>query len=284
MYTSDELKLISCDDWPELRDMFKHEWPRHEIAYNTIQNYINWVAIDPKVRQLQVLGLNDSWRENGTYLIVDRYQMFLYSLEESNDSLKRALLLIDWDYSYMICGAHASRRSVLKDVFRSLNVDLIWEEPGIKYELLKEDCLQLEIALPEGLYLKKLELKDASIANELWPFSCEGSDYFLKRLAAWNASTGLFNESGEMLAWSFCWPTGAIGPLEVAKNHLRKGYGSLVAKAIAKEVAKVGMNCYGTVVSTNTASKAMFDKLGFVPVEDHYFFRTRARKLVEYDH
>ncbi|XP_065080135.1 uncharacterized protein LOC135702983 [Ochlerotatus camptorhynchus] len=283
MYTRDELKPISCDDWPELRDMFKHEWPKHEIAYNTIQNYINWVTTDPKIRQLRVFGLNDSWRENGTYIIVDRYQMFLHSLEESNDSLKRALQLIDWDYSYMICSAPDSSRSVLKDVFKSLNVDFLWEATSIKYELLKEDCLKLEIALPEGLYLKKLELKHASIANELWPYSCEGSEFFLKRMAAWNTSIGLFNESGEMLAWSFCWPTGAIGPLEVAKNHLRKGYGSLIAKAIAKEVAKVGLNCYGTVVSTNTVSKAMFDKLGFVPVEDTYYVRTRARKLVEYD-
>lgn len=283
MYTRDQLKPIPFEDWPELRDMFKDECPEHEIPYNTIQNYINWVTIDPKIRQLEVLSLNDSWRKNGTYIILDRYQIYLYTLEKSNDSLKRALQLIDWDYSYMVCSAPDFSETVLKEVFQSLNVDFLWEAISIKYTLSREDCLKLEFEVPEGLHLKKLKVKHASIANKHWPYSCEGSEFFLKRLAAWNTSIGLFNDYGEMLAWSFCWPTGAIGPLEVAKNHLRKGYGSLIAKAIAKEVAKEGLNCYGTVVSNNTVSKTMFDKLGFKPVEDTYYVRTRARKLVEYE-
>lgn len=70
MHPSDELKPIAREDWPALRDLFKKDWPKHEIGYNTIQNYINWVAIDPKIKSLEVLGLNDNWRENGTFIVV----------------------------------------------------------------------------------------------------------------------------------------------------------------------------------------------------------------------
>ncbi|XP_019559658.3 uncharacterized protein LOC109428387 [Aedes albopictus] len=285
MHPRDELKPIAREDWPALRDMFKTEWPKHEIGYNTIQNYINWVAIDPKIKNLEVLGLNDGWRENGTYIVVDRFHIYMHSLDDSGDSLKRALMLLDWDYSYMIVSAQESKRTVIQEVLRLCNVDTLWEvTSSMKYELPMEDCLKLELSLPEGLELKKLGIEHAVTANEVWPWRHEGSEYFMKRLAAWNTSIGLFNESGEMLAWSFVWPTGAIGPLEVAKNHLRKGYGTIIAKAIAKEVAKVGMNCYGTIVSGNDASEAMFSKLGFKRVEDTYYVRTRAKKLVEYDH
>lgn len=284
MHTRDKLKPINREDWPALRDMFQSEWPQHELGYNTIQNYINWVAIDPKIKQLQILGLNDNWRDNGTFIVVDRYQIYMYSLDESGDSLKRALLLLDWDYSYLIVSAQESKREVIREALRSCNVDFQWEADSIKYELLKEDCLKLEISLPAGLHLKKLDVKHARIANNVWPWRHEGSEYFLKRIAAWNTSIGLFNESGEMLAWSFVWPTGAIGPLEVAKDHFRKGYGTLITKAIAREVAKVGLNCYGTVVSTNAPSIAMFNKLGFQRLETTYYVRTFAKKLVEYDH
>lgn len=209
----------------------------------------------------------------------------MHSLDDSGDSLKRALLLLDWDYSYMIVSAQESKRPVIQEVLRMCDVDVLWEvESSMKYELPVEECLKLELNLPEGLHLKKLGVEHAVIANQVWPWRHEGSEYFMKRLAAWNISIGLFNESDEMLAWSFVWPTGAIGPLEVAKAHLRKGYGTLIAKAIAKEVAKNGMNCYGTIVSGNDASVAMFVKLGFERVEDTYYVRTRAKKLVEYDH
>ncbi|KXJ71150.1 hypothetical protein RP20_CCG021345 [Aedes albopictus] len=278
----DQLKPIPRTDWTELRDMFKREWPKHEVAYNSIQNYMNWVTIEPRIKNLEVLGLNDSWRDNGTYVIVDRYQVFLYSLDESDESLKRALLLVDWDYSYMICCVHESRHSVLKEVFKLHEVDFKWEAHSILYELPLEDCLNLNVSLPEGLHLRKLEEKHLSIANKHWPWRHEGSEYFLKRIATWNISLGLFNECDELLAWCFLWPTGAIGPLEVAKNQLRKGYGSLILKAMAKEVAKIGLNCYGTVFSGNSPSVAMFEKAGFQSVDKHYFVRTRAKKLVEF--
>ncbi|XP_065080137.1 uncharacterized protein LOC135702985 [Ochlerotatus camptorhynchus] len=285
MVLNETLKAIPPQEWPSLRDVFKREWPRHQIAYNTVQNYINWTKIDPRIKQLQVLGLNDdSWRDNGTCIILDRYQMYAYTVEASNESLKRALLRIDWDYSYKIACIPGSQRLAFEETFKTLSIELLWDHPCGVYELPREECLKLELNIPEGLHVKKLDINHAVTANRIWPHRCEGSEYFLKRLAAWNPSVGLFSETGELMAWSFCWPTGAIGPLEVVSDHYRKGYGSIVTKVIAQEVAEIGLNCYGTVVTGNVQSKGMLEKLGFKLVGDCFYARNRARKLVEYGH
>ncbi|XP_058447808.1 uncharacterized protein LOC131428132 [Malaya genurostris] len=282
MVNVEKLQLIPQSEWPELRNIYKLDWPKHELAYNTIQNYINWVKIDPRIKHLEVYSLNGSWRVNGTYMILDRYQMFFYSIEESNASLERALRLIDWDYSYKVCYISHCHRPTLDIVLKSLNIGIQWDTPSYLYYYPKEESLKLEINLPAGLKLKRLQVKHAAIANNFWPHRCEGSEYFLKRLAAWNVSVGLFNESDELLAWCFCWQTGAMGALEVVTEHLRKGYGTLIVKAIARELARVGLNCYGTVICTNKASQGMFDKLGFERTGSYHFVRTQPRKLSEW--
>lgn len=70
MEVQDQLKAIPSNEWVLLRDIYKRDWPRHQLAYNTIQNYINWSALDPRIKQLQILGFDDSWRENGTCVIL----------------------------------------------------------------------------------------------------------------------------------------------------------------------------------------------------------------------
>ncbi|KAL9707060.1 hypothetical protein quinque_010578 [Culex quinquefasciatus] len=282
MSVPDVLEQIPCENWPELRDLFRVEWPTHEVAFNTIQNYINWIKIDPRIKHLQVVSLSGSWRENGTYLIVDRNQVFAYTLEEPCDTLIRAFQLLDWDYSYVICSIRDRHQSALINVQRSMQIETVWYKEAFFFHLPKEECLKFEIDLPEGLRLEKLGIEHGLYANRVWPQRNEASEYFFKRLAAWNASVGLFNESNELLAWSFHWPTGAIGPLEVHPDHYRKGYGTIITKAIAKEVAKLGFNCYGTVWKTNAASIGMFTKLGFKSTDYHHYTKSKARKLCEW--
>ncbi|XP_055593801.1 uncharacterized protein LOC129748220 [Uranotaenia lowii] len=283
MLTKDKLVQIPASEWHELRDLFVVEWPSHEIAYYTIQNYIDWFAIDPEIKNLQILSLNGDWRDNGTYLIVDRYQMFVYTLEANNDSLKRALFLIDWDYSYKMCSIRQCHRPALEEVFRALQIELAWQRVSKVYRLAGEEAAKFEFAIPQGMYMDRMKVEHAPMANELWSHRCQGSEFYMKRIAAWNPSVGLFDENGEPVAWCFVWPTGAIGPLEVTKKHHRKGYGTIIAKAIAQELAKIGRNCYATILSSNMASQTMFDKIGFHEVDEVYFTRNRARKLVEWD-
>lgn len=211
--------------------------------------------------------------------------MFIHTLDDSKDTLRRALLLIDWDYSYKISHVSESFRFTLYDVFHTRSVELQIEDRSTNlYKLPKERSLTLDCTAPRGFTLKKLEPKFAVQINAVWPHRCEGSEYTLKRLIAWNPSIGLFDESDRLLAWSLCWTTGTIAAIQVDEEHLRKGYGSLVVRAIAKEMAKVDMNCQAIVHCANAVSKAMFAKIGFEVVGSCFVVRTKARKLVEYVH
>lgn len=70
MCSPDVLQPIIRESWEELRDLFKFEWPKHELAYNTIQNYIDWDEKDSKIKDLEILSLNGNWRQTGAYLVL----------------------------------------------------------------------------------------------------------------------------------------------------------------------------------------------------------------------
>lgn len=68
----------------------------------------------------------------------------------------------------------------------------------------------------------------------------------------------------------FSFPTGTLLALQTDKNQFGRGYGSLVTKAISKQIAEMGYDIYAGVSDTNVASKALFGKLGFKPIDKMY--------------
>uniref|UniRef100_A0A182YTB7 GCN5-related N-acetyltransferase Rv2170-like domain-containing protein n=1 Tax=Anopheles stephensi TaxID=30069 RepID=A0A182YTB7_ANOST len=144
--------------------------------------------------------------------------MFFHKLEHTNDTLTRALHLIDWNYSWKIsCCFH----------------------PPVLF---------LHRVLYEILYM--LTIEDAVTANSLWPYRTNGSEMLLKRLALWNPSVGLFDKAtGEMMAWCFGFQSGAYGILQVPVNHRRKGYGTIVPKMLARKLAELNRTCFESLGS-----------------------------------
>lgn len=67
---SDKLVEVLPNDWIELRDMFLLNWPENHVAYHTINNYVNWHRKKSYIRDLVIYSLNNSWRSDGTYVIV----------------------------------------------------------------------------------------------------------------------------------------------------------------------------------------------------------------------
>lgn len=73
MEATDRLCIIPPSEWTELRDLYRLNWPEHHVAYATVDNFIRWYEKDSGIKNLTIYCLNDSWREDGTYLIVVRY-------------------------------------------------------------------------------------------------------------------------------------------------------------------------------------------------------------------
>ncbi|XP_053675933.1 uncharacterized protein LOC128726166 [Anopheles nili] len=274
----DRLVEIPRCDWEEWRDLYKRDWPRHEIAYNTVQNYINWSKYDRKIKDLVLYSLNGNWREDGTYIIIDRIDLYMHTLDESSDSLRRALELVDWDYYYV--AVMCEHEKLLFATFKKLNVRVFIARPNTIYFLAKEDALRLDVAIPQGLKVDSLQPHHAKIINDLWPHREVGSEFALERLIRWNASLGLFDERGNLLGWCLLTQMGVMGSLGVIER--RKGYGKIVVKAFAKKLAAMGINLYASILVENEPSRALFESVGFKAIKDVNWVRNCERKLVEW--
>lgn len=109
--------------------------------------------------------------------------------------------------------------------------------------------------------------------NSAWPHRFEGSEKFMLYSIQNHLNLGLFNENDELIAWSLMYDNGALGAVQVDENHLRKGYGSLVTKAMSKKIAgEYDLDVIGFIVATNENSLKMFAKLGFKSTTRHKWF------------
>ncbi|XP_052867888.1 uncharacterized protein LOC128273869 [Anopheles cruzii] len=274
----DRLKPIPRCDWEEWRDLYKRDWPRHELAYNTVQNYINWSKRDGKIKDLVIYSLNGSWRENGTYVIIDRIELYIWTMDESLVSLRRALELVDWDYYHV--AVMCEYETLLFDVLKKLTVQVFNAQPIYIYYLAKEDACALSVTLPEGLKFASLQPEHAKFINDLWPHRETGSEFSLERLICWNPSIGLYDSSDNLLGWCVLTQMGVIGSLGVIEK--RKGYGTLVLKGFVKQLAQMGLNLYASILVNNKPSQIVFENIGFRIIRNANWIRNCERKLVEW--
>uniref|UniRef100_A0A4Y0BHE2 N-acetyltransferase domain-containing protein n=1 Tax=Anopheles funestus TaxID=62324 RepID=A0A4Y0BHE2_ANOFN len=274
----DRLVEIPRNDWEEWRDLYKRDWPRHEIAFNLVQNYIDWSKRDRKIKDLALYSLNGSWRENGTFVIIDRIDLYMYTLDESLDTLRRTLELVDWDYYYV--SIMCEYETLLYNTFKKLDVRVSIARPNIMYFLPKEEALKLNPSVPEGLQVGPLQPYHAKIINDLWPHRETGSEFSLERLIRWNPSMGLFDKQGDLLGWCLFTQPGVMGSLGVIER--RKGYGKIVVQAFAKRLAEMGFNLYASILVENEPSKTLFASVGFKPIKNTTWIRNCERKFVEW--
>jgi len=66
-------------------------------------------------------------------------------------------------------------------------------------------------------------------------------------------------------------PIGSLGLLQVLESHKRLGLGSLLVKSMAKKISAAGDQVLAPVVTKNTPSRSMFEKLGFRAIDNTYW-------------
>ncbi|XP_058126746.1 uncharacterized protein LOC131281223 [Anopheles ziemanni] len=274
MDTADRLCIIPPVEWVELRDLYLVDWPEHHVAYTTIDNYIRWYAKDSGIKNLAICCLNGTWRKDGTYLVVDRYQLFAYSFDTTNGILEKAFHLLDWSGGLKVSSILKRHRAPLIKVLEAKGLQTEYDSETCIYFMPKERCNALELQTPDGFELRALTPDDAAKADDLWPNRHQGSRFFLERLAAWNPNVGLVERStGTLVAWCFRLQAGPLGALQVDPKYLRRGFGTIVTVAVAKQIAALGQDCFALVNATNVPSRKMFERLGFTHEGEAYWIR-----------
>lgn len=114
--------------------------------------------------------------------------------------------------------------------------------------------------------------------NLAWPHRYEGSDEFISYSIKFHMSVGLFDDGGKLMAWCLRYDNGSIALLQVDEQHMRKGFGSLLAKVMSKKIAvEFDSDVTAMIVDQNKKSIGMFTKLGFVDSGAHTWFVMTAQ-------
>ncbi|KAH8412245.1 hypothetical protein KR009_000803 [Drosophila setifemur] len=271
MSGEDALVEIPRNDWTKLRDLYVHK-DTDPQGYPCINNFINWVEQEPNL-EVKFFSLNGDWEEDGTFvLIVDLKikwkHLFFNTLSDDLDRVTRAVeCLKSFENQYSFFGFSSRVRPVVDYISQKYYtkkleiVDTFW------YHASKELIDTFVIDPPPGIKLSNLTFDDAETINEIWPHRHTNSVNFVKTLIKFNVNVGAYDESGKLVAWCLRLPIGSLGLLQVLDSHKRLGLGNLMVRSLAKKISALGDQVVAPVVLKNVASKSMFEKIGFKPID-----------------
>ncbi|GAB0099332.1 uncharacterized protein DMENIID0001_151880 [Sergentomyia squamirostris] len=276
----DRLVSIPQEELPVLRDLYKVDWPKHLVAYQTINHYILWLEIDPNIKNLHIWSLNGSWRTNGTFIIKEHFDIHFATLEKNNESLVRALCLVDWSPGFLICAFMEYQRPSILKAIEKVKVPVIYDA-GYKYFTLDKDKAKNLNDIPlDDITIKRLTVKDAAIANDLWPYKKEGSLIFLQISAKYNMCLGAYSSNNDLIGWIFIATSGAVGTLHVIEEYRgRKIAQALVVKICQYIGRSLQLDVHAFITHDNVPSQKLFEKLGFLEnTEQGYWILTQPFK------
>jgi len=254
---------IESKFWPELRDKFVKNWPEHCIGYNIVDNYIKWKKRDPNYADCVFHSLDGDWSD-GTFAAVDMHQLFVYTLDASVFRLEKLLGSLSKDRSYMAYGVTNLHSRAVDHILNkfSLHFSNVCSACFV-YWMPKETAAELTYDVPESLTLQPVKEADLEEVNALYALRGQNSLYLLKKLWKFNTHLGIYDSEGRLLSWVFQNQLGFMHSLQTQEFARRKGFGTTLAKAFAKEMAKQGKDCFLAVTIHNSHAINLFEKVGF---------------------
>ncbi|BFF96270.1 uncharacterized protein DMAD_13506 [Drosophila madeirensis] len=272
-----KLKVMGLSELEEYQKLYTQNWPKYCPEYYCLDNFIQFLKADPQIKNLKLFTLaGEQASADALFVIVDRYQLFVGSLNNSNGLLQQALELLDWSAGFK-CSSISSRHiQAVDNVVQSKQLELEFRDPTNLFYMMAEDALKLQVEPPAGFILKSLSVADAPLINEEWPNHHLGSLYFIQRQIRMCVNAGLYaEESQELVAWCIRLQGGYLGALQVKSGHERRGFGSLVTREISRRLAAQGHDVMALVGPSNKPSAGMFSTLGFRIIDQCHWLRTR---------
>ncbi|XP_044269901.1 uncharacterized protein LOC123014716 [Tribolium madens] len=251
---------------------------------------IKWKNSEKHRETLKLFSPNDSWKTDGTIiariiLVDDNQDIIVFTLDDQCTNLYQGLvetLLLNYNnirtYFY---GVHEKHVPSITTFLHQKNLAIDFNVPTYFYCISPEQASKFTLECPPDVYLKKLEPCAGQQVDAAWPHRFPGSDKYLTSFIEANGGYGLFLKSThEMVAWVLKHVWDHLAKLQTEEAHKRKGYASLVTKALSKEISNEGHWPLGTILLENKKSISMFEKLGFssIGICNFLVVDTRANK------
>lgn len=110
--------------------------------------------------------------------------------------------------------------------------------------------------------------ENAAFIKEVWTHGSEFAEGTVSYLIKYNASMGLFNDTGKLIAWCLTFDFGSLAALQVDESYRRKGYGELVTQAITKKISEdFDVDVTSNYVDGNVRSENLVRKIGFKKID-----------------
>ncbi|KRF81378.1 uncharacterized protein [Drosophila virilis] len=198
--------------------------------------------------------------------------VFFNTLSESLERLTKALLCLPSGAVEYLLHDYSQRLVPAVDAYirKCANRQLQTTQTAW-YKASKELVATFSTEPPAGIQLRSLNTADAAIVNGNWPYGSKDSVQFVKRLIEYNVSIGAYDAYGKLLAWCLRLPIGALGLLQVMDSHRRLGLGSLMVRVLSSKISELGDEVLAPVVTENTPSRRLFEKLGFQKIDNVYW-------------
>lgn len=122
---------ITKESLPELRRIYKVDWPLHVVSYCAIDHFINRFENKPEWEEkVKIWTLNEDWKQTGTFAMVNENdQNILFNTLEPAPypTLMRTLELLDYtEQKAFICFRDLFRPLVF-DVMRVQNLEVTFD-------------------------------------------------------------------------------------------------------------------------------------------------------------
>ncbi|XP_019895275.2 uncharacterized protein LOC101899503 [Musca domestica] len=274
-------KLIEVNDLEnicKLRDLYLKDWPQHCVGYYCLDNFYKWKRLDGNIKNLKIYTMREeSDHVEALYVVVDRYQVFLGSLNTTScENLYRALEQLDWSIGLKVSSFRECHRQSVLNIVHNKGLQCEYDSLTLMYYMPHNVAKKLKISCPKGFYVKPLtSTTDAETIDKLWPNRHNGSLFLIKRLIDWNVNMGVYADgTDELVAWCLRLQGGFLGALQVKNEYKRQGLGSVVTRAIARSLGEQGEDVMALVNEDNKASRGMFEKIGFTVTDRCYWLRT----------
>ncbi|XP_055685165.1 uncharacterized protein LOC129791163 isoform X2 [Lutzomyia longipalpis] len=279
MPPADRLVPIARKALPILRDLYKVDWPKHLINYQTINNFVNWYNQTSSIDEVFIWSLNDTWRDNGTFIIKSHYDIHCGTLDGNEETLVRAFCLINWNRPLLICSFVEYQRPPIVKALKIHKVPIKYDCSYKFFTLPKEKAKALpSVDLADDITIRRLGVREAEKANDLWPYKKDGSLTFLQKVAKYSMCYSAYTSSNELVGWIFTDTSGGIGTLHVVEEFRgRKIAQALVVKLCQHMGGTLKIDPHAFIVKTNFPSINLFEKLGFIESDElGYWIQTDA--------
>jgi hypothetical protein len=140
------LLKLSTQNLLVLKNIYKStNWPLHVVSLCAINHFIRRFKIQPKWEEkVQFLTLNESWKKNGTFAMVnenDKHILFKTLEPWPHKTLRKTLQKLNYvDEKVFIC-FRDDFRSIVFDVMRICNLEITFDS-GTKLVYLPREKLE----------------------------------------------------------------------------------------------------------------------------------------------